>query len=499
MSELAMKAAFEQADQMVAMYRAVNPEAAIAQAGISPVLSSLGIAQDRAGEQYESFKDHVHTAVRPIAQSIAGQRVCLARASRSQPGGPQRRTVPHEKVPKFARTVKGLDTVLSEVEHHPFLDAINDPNELMVSWALMYSTAVSLMLTGRSYWWFYLDPKEKRYHIWPIPTHWMTPRSKGNRLYADYLFRIPQQQADSVVIPGEEVVPFFIPNAGDPRDAFSTLQAASGAVVCDQSIMKGQVAAFRNGIRPGLAVIAGDQKDPNNEKGRARLNKFQRRQIIDEIKGRFRGSLRDGEPIILDAVVRDIKPVTTSPREMDFLNSGIAVQSRILEAFGTSRFIVGSSENGNRAQAVAAEHHFNDFTINPLIEFLSQVMTKWIGPRFAKKNETLVVYIEPRETDDPDTKRNDLKFLGSGGALTVNEARRAYGLADIPGGDVRFMTNNMVFRSPDDEALDSVDQLGGGGEGGSVNPVAEGQPPREDHNGINAERRSTRPRKKQAA
>ena len=484
-----MKSAFALADSMVAWHKAAaqNPEAAVAGSNQMSMNNALGTEMNRAQEQYDCFRGHSYTAIRPKAQAVACQRVCLARASRATPGS-SIRSIPMSKVPRSMHHVKGLDTVLSEVEHHPFLDSINVPNDIMVSWSLMYITICSLELTGRSYWWFWKDKKNAdRYQIWPIPTSWLFPKHSDTKLYSSYTFREPGSFKDWT-IPGNEIIPFFYPDPGNPKGALSPLQASSAAVAADNAIMKAQVSAFRNGLNPGLAVIVGDVKDPNNEKARGRLTRTQRNQIINALKVGYRGVLHNGEPIVLDAVVRDIKHLTNKPNEMDFQESSKLVQSRIMEAHGTSKFVVGASENGNRAQAVAAEHHFNEFTVNPLIEYLSQVMTARIGPKFASKGETLVVYIEPRETDDPDTKRNDMKFLSSQGALTINEMRRSYGLVEIKGGDVRPMTNNIVYRKPDDEGLDTQALLGGSGAGGSVDRVAEGQQPHDDEHGIGAER-----------
>ena len=48
---------------------------------------------------------------------------------------------------------------LQIIEQHELLDAIDDPNELMVRWTLLYVTLAGLELTGRAHWWF-VEPEE---------------------------------------------------------------------------------------------------------------------------------------------------------------------------------------------------------------------------------------------------------------------------------------------------------------------------------------------------
>jgi hypothetical protein len=135
---------------------------------------------------------------------------------------------------------------------------------------------------------------------------------------------------------------------------------------------------------------------------------------------------------------------------MDWLQSGQQIKSRIFQAFGVNPIIAGEVEGANRASSAAAEDHFCKFTVNPLAALMSEVISAWIGPNFAEKGEELVVWIEPAQPADPDTKRADLAFLRSVGGLSIDQYLAAYGFPPLPqGGDVRPVPANITFLPAD--------------------------------------------------
>jgi hypothetical protein len=95
-----------------------------------------------------------------------------------------------------------------------------------------------------------------------------------------------------------------------------------------------------------------------------------------------------------------------------------------MQAYGVNSLILGEIEGANRAQAVVAEEGFASNVVNPLAEMMSQVMTQWVGPRFAAKREQLAVWIDPAVAHDIDV---DLKIWDTAlryGAADRNEFRR---------------------------------------------------------------------------
>jgi hypothetical protein len=95
--------------------------------------------------------------------------------------------------------------------------------------------------------------------------------------------------------------------------------------------------------------------------------------------------------------------------------------------------------------AIAADGHFCDSCVNPMAALISEVMTAWLGPRYAKKNERLVIYIEPATAIDQDFELKAAIALAQQGAVDINWLRhKFFGLRPIAGGNVAFVSKNLV-------------------------------------------------------
>jgi hypothetical protein len=193
-------------------------------------------------------------------------------------------------------------------------------------------------------------------------------------------------------------------------------------------------------------LIAGEIDDMG-QTARPALEADQRKQLTAAITDSYRGLLRYGEPIILDAIIQDIKKITNSPQEMDFLNSGLQTKERIMQGFGVNPIITGQVESASRAASAEADKHFCKSTVNPKIELLSQVLTGWLGPKFAGPNERLYVWIEPATTDDGEELRANIDLLSRTGAIGRKEMRGALGFdPEIDPNDIVGAPFSLVFQ-----------------------------------------------------
>jgi HK97 family phage portal protein len=439
-AESSLDRAFLQADRTRerVRQRAVQPLAA--PAGAPPAIAGLPLplSAGTAREQYSHFTGWIYASIRPIAQRISGQPVRVARRLKAGkgPAGVKAATL---AAPAW---VKSLTHDLEVLPSHPLIDTLSDPNSVMVSWSLMYATVASLELTGRSYWWLYQSPTTPRLNsapraggaareqIWPLPASWVRPIDT-DRLNAQYEVR-PPGLTEPFLVDGEDMVAFSYPDPSNPLGAVSPLQTQARGVRADESIQEAQWRAFRNGINPDVAIVVGKQQEVSGVNARPELTAQQRNDIVNAIKRRYAGVTRYGEPIILDALIEDIKRISTAPREMDFLDSGKSSKERITQGFGVNPVVMGQLEGANRASAFAAENHFVSECVNPKIELISQCLSAWLCPRFG---DDLVCWIEPAVAHDAEQTRLDREQLARNGAITKNELRSMHGLPPLPGGD----------------------------------------------------------------
>lgn len=428
-------------------------------------------------EQLRHYTGWVHASIGPIAKRVARQPLRIARVPRAGndnkyaqagPAGPSgtKTTVtrlkpwehPHDpkEIAKrvwFKRALPGSLKTYHEtaelIETHPLLDAINDPNPIMVRWSLLFVTVACLMLTGKAYWWVKAreddsDPSRPKVEIWPVPPNWIEPVHTPDRLYDHWKIR-PEGQAEPTPVPPEQIVYFFFPDPANPLGAYAPLQAQSRAVVCDESIAEAQRRGFTNGLYPGLAVIVGRQTDINGQPGdRPALTKEQRQQILTAFRQAYRGPYNHDEPIILDKIIEDVKRVTNTVRDMDFMASGAYTKERITQGFGTNPIVMGQVEGANRASSATADDHLCQSTVNPIIELMSECLTAWFNPLFATSNERILVFLEEAHAVDPDSDRADWALLAAQGAAQRNELRAALkGLPPIRDGEQALIPAGM--------------------------------------------------------
>lgn len=368
----------------------------------------------KAKEQYEHFRGWAYAAIRPIAQRIAGQPINVGRVTGS---GSVRSKGASKPDPLPA---------------HDILDMLANPNGLLVGWSLMYSLVASLELTGRAFLW--VTERNGIREAYPIPTSWIEGHVGGATI-TGWKVR-PSGRGESKTIPAEEMVYLSYPNPADPKGSISPLQAAAAAVDADEQIVASQASAFRRGLNPQHVLTAGSL--PGQEH-KPHLSKTQRKQLINTIRNLYEGVSRHGEPLILGAVISDIKRLSDKPNEMDWLDSAKMTKARIAQGFGVNPIIMGEIEGANRASATVAKTHFCNYTINPKIELISQCVTEWLSPMFAADGERLVIWIDPCVPNDAELKSKQWEVGAKFSIVTENEYRReVLGLPDISGGDLRI-------------------------------------------------------------
>ncbi|MDZ4688500.1 MAG: phage portal protein [Planctomycetaceae bacterium] len=415
----ALTRAFAQADRFRESARkAVAPGVALVSSSGGGFARPLSLSNPLA--QYEhGRKGWAYVAMRAIAQRIAGQDVFVGRLLPAPRAG---RKSPLFRLPG---SFKSFGDRLEPLESHPLLTALQSPNPLMVRWSLVNFTLMNLELAGRAFWWW------SNGELWPLPASWIEPT---DALRSGWRIR-PAGLADPVTVGPDDVLIFSLPDPADPFGCLSPLQTQAAAVATDEAIQTAQHRTFENGSFPQLMIRAGRLPGTDGADGPPPvLTNEQRKQLVSAIKALYRGAVRYHEPLIVDGLIEGVDRLTDKPGEMDFLDSGRSVKSRILQAFGVNPLIVGEIEGANRAQATVAEESFCANTINPLIELLSQTLTAWAQRVFP---DPVAVWFAPCEAHDSELDLKRWETAARLGYVTQNEYRRmVLNLPDAAGGDV---------------------------------------------------------------
>lgn len=396
-----------------------------------------------AKEQYEHHRGRVYSAIRVVTQRIANQPVFVARVNPT----PSIRSL-KGLVDAGDFDVKNLSKDINPnrlelIEDHPLCDLIDHPNDLMVRSVLWTNTVTNLLVTGRSLW-VLSEDGDGNPQIIPIPTTWAKPVHQGGKKFVAWEVKPPSSPDDPMIVPRDRMAHFYFPDPSDPFKALSPLQMQARGILSDEAISEAQQIAFRNGIFPNMAVVVGDVETADGP-AQVELQPGQRISLIKWIQQQFVGMRNYGHPIILDALIKDIKRISEKPNEMDFLDSSGLTKTIIYEGFGVNPISAGQVEGANRASSAVADEHLLTNTVNPIINLLSQGMTKWLSPLFATDNERLKIWIAPAEPRDAEMNIKKWDIARQTFSVTRNDVRtKLMGLPPLDGFDDVIVPLAMV-------------------------------------------------------
>lgn len=428
----------------------IDPYAMAVEPGSSSYYGPHANDSTLAQEQYQYNAGHVYSAIQIIARRISKQPLLMARVGKPKD---KRRSLKsyiengfakYELLPQHIKSVAPED--LEIIQNHPLLDAIQWPNELMTRSIMLNVTIASWCVTGRAFW-IITDTDNGGHDLVSVPSTWLTPDHQDDKgkLVSQWLLRpIGASEEAEIVIPGNRVVQFYFPDPSDPFGAISPLQAQARSILTDDSISTTQYKMFKNAINPGMAVMVGEAATGDGKR-QMKLDPFQRRQLMTWIKQEFQGAEQFGQPIILDAIIRDVKQLMNKPMEMSFKESGSWVKTRIFEGFGVNPISAGQVEGSNRASSGVADHHMVSNTVNPMLDMMGEIVTVKAVPIFARGNDRIKAWFAPCEAYDPDLtlKKYDLGLKY--GFVTRNEGRVGlFGLPPREGMDDVAISNRVV-------------------------------------------------------
>lgn len=373
---------------------------------------------------YNQFKRWTYVAISAIARRMSGFEFCAAsikNAAENQVRGVKsyqwrerrrgenfrRRLLSPVQVaalPMSVRRLLGgtLKTPASDIEvldQHDVLDILQKPNHVQKKQEFIFNIVANLYLTGES--WLIGGESDGRITIWAIPSHWVIPEHNGG-LFTGYRLQA-YGSGSGVEVPAGGITRMYFPDPSDPTKVISPVHANIQAILTDESLQTAHKQSFDQGIFPKIAISIGPNIDHTGKplKTKPVLDADQREQLMSAVQSVWMAGAGDGLPAILDGLIDDIKPLQTSPVEMDYLNSSELIKSRIFQAFGLNPIIVGEITASNKAQALVAERNFSRNVLQPIADTIGTTLTDWVGPWFDKPKR-LVVYMDKDEPADED-------------------------------------------------------------------------------------------------
>jgi HK97 family phage portal protein len=214
-------------------------------------------------------------------------------------------------------------------------------------------------------------------------------------------------------------------NPLDDHYGFAPLEAAATAVDTHNASSGWNKALLDNAARPsGALVYTGPEGAMLSD------NQFER--LKRELEDTYQGALNAGRPLLLEGGL-DWKPMSLSPKDMDFLEAKHTAAREIALAFGVPPMLLGIPGDNTYSNYQEANRVFFRGTVLPLAARIGQSLTHWLAPAFGAEVRLVV------DTDNVPALAKDRAALweqvSKAGFLTVNEKREAIGYSPIEGGD----------------------------------------------------------------
>jgi HK97 family phage portal protein len=215
-------------------------------------------------------------------------------------------------------------------------------------------------------------------------------------------------------------------NPLDDYYGLSPLEAAAVAVDTHNAAAKWNKALLDNAARPsGALVYDGAEGSVMSDAQFERLKK--------ELADNYAGTMNAGRPLLLEGGL-DWKPMSLSPKDMDFMEAKHAAAREIALAFGVPPMLLAIPGDNTYSNYQEANRVFWRQTVLPLANRIGAALTQWLAPAFGP-GLSLVV-----DTDRIEALSADRAALWDrvtkAPFLTVNEKRAATGYGVVAGGDV---------------------------------------------------------------
>jgi HK97 family phage portal protein len=325
----------------------------------------------------------------------------------------------------------------AEREHHPLLDLLARPNPRQDGAALFESLYAYLLLAGNAYVEAVTlgggndrnsnGPGEVRELYCLRPDRMRDiPGDDGWAEAYEYSVAGRSVRFDQTATPVPPILHLTSFHPLDDHYGLSALEAGAAAVDTHNAAARWNKALLDNAARPsGALIYDGPESSVLSDNQYDRLKR--------ELETTYQGTSNAGRPLLLEGGL-DWKPMSLSPKDMDFMEAKHTAAREIALAFGVPPMLLGIPGDNTYANYREANRAFWRQTVLPLASRAGTALVQWLAPAFG---EGLTLAIDTDRIDALSSDRAALwERVTKAPFLTINEKRAAVGYGPVEGGDV---------------------------------------------------------------
>lgn len=239
----------------------------------------------------------------------------------------------------------------TEVGSHAVIDLWEMPNPFYTGQLFREASQQHLDLVGEAWWVIYRHPKFKvPLELWPVRPDRMAPVPHPTEFISGYVYTSPG--GEQVPLERDEVIQLKMPNPLDPYRGLGPVQAILTDLDSYRFSAEWNRNFFINSAEPGGLIKVPD-----------RLSDDEFRLLRDRWQEQHQGVAKAHRVAILENA--EWVDRSFSPKDMQFVELRNVSRDVLREAFGIHGHMIGLSGDINRANALAANATFAEWTVKP--------------------------------------------------------------------------------------------------------------------------------------
>lgn len=344
--------------------------------------------------------------------------------------------------------ISGGEIVYNEVESHPLLDLLDQPNAETTKTDFIYLLQSHKKLTGDAFW---LKIRNGRAIVAlrslppdKIILNLQSPTETDPTVIESYHYvdTVDGQKVDITYDPAD-IIHFKKPNPDNPFRGLGAVEALADDIDLDNLTIETTKKFFINGAITNFVLST-----------EAKVTDEQLKRLRAEMRASYAGANNAYKAMILGG---GLKPVDISytNKEMEFLGQLEWYRDKIMYGFGNTKASLGMIDDVNRASHEGSIIEWQRNTIKPDMESIINTLNEYLVPEFGAN--LVLGFCDPVPEDRADDIA-EVKDLYPIGVMTLNEARESIDLEAVDNGDDFYSPPAApVFGGtpdPNDEAVD---------------------------------------------
>jgi len=364
-------------------------------------------------------------ALQAVAISLVGRPVWTPRdyAALSREGF-QKNAVVHRAVRLVAEAAASLPLTLLDrgqaLSQHALLALVARPNPREGGQRFLESVYGHLMVSGNAYVEAVtVDGAARELHALRPDRMRVVPGADGWPGAYEYAVGTQTVRCPVSVDGIPLILHLTLFHPADDHYGLSPMEAAATALDIHNAAGAWNKALLDNAARPSGALVVAGQA----------LSESQFDRLKADLDANYQGAANAGRPLLLEGGV-DWKPLSLSPKDMDFVEAKAAAAREIALAFGVPPLLLGLPGDNTHANYAEANRAFYRQTVIPLVRRTAEALVHWLAPSLG---EGLALEPDLDAIEALASERESLwRRVSAAPFLTDEEKREAVGYGTRP-------------------------------------------------------------------